>query len=63
MPGPYGVRQNENPVQMVRHEGESVQHNVVEMPGDLLPAGRHRHANQAGADLAVLNLSEQAAPP
>jgi hypothetical protein len=62
MPGPYGIREQENAMEMVRHHDEGVQHNVREVIQNGIPANRCGLRYLVGYHLAAHNLTKQTLP-
>jgi hypothetical protein len=59
MPGPYGVHEQEDAVDVVGHDHERVYSHMAEMPRDRVPAGRHNTARSVAPHLALYNVAKQ----
>ena len=60
MPGPYGVHEQEDAVDVVGHDDKRIYRHMAEMPRNRVPAGRYNIARSAAPHLALYNLAKQA---
>ena len=60
MPGPYGVHEQEDAVDVVGHDDKRIYRHMAEMVWNGVPAGPHNTAPPVAAHLALCNLAKQA---